>query len=51
MVRLAPLFLLLLPACEGGSPNQGTSSVTVKLPPPKAAPAPGFSAPVTAELG
>jgi hypothetical protein len=46
MLRLVPLFMLLLTACGYQPAWQSRSSVTVKLPPPKPAVAPGFSASV-----
>jgi hypothetical protein len=50
MPRLIPVLFVLLSACGAGSPKHGGSSVTMKLPPPKAAIAPGFSSSV-ADLG
>lgn len=45
-----PALLLILCGCDRLEPSG--SSVTVKLPPPKAAqPAPGFAQPITASTG
>jgi len=45
MLRSLVLLCLTLSAC--GQPQQRESSVTITLPPPKPAVAPGFSAPIS----
>jgi hypothetical protein len=49
MLRVVPLLsLLFLASCGSGNGEPSGSSVTVKLPPPEQAAAPGFSRPVAA---
>jgi hypothetical protein len=43
MKRLVPIVILLVSACGSRDSEASGSSVTVKLPPPKPAVAPGFS--------